>query len=344
MRKKLKKRILSAVIAVGAILAVLPVGASATAGYVTPLGCAVGIDLKTDGVLVVGLAAASGEEGGSPAVEAGIETGDLIVAMAGREVNCAADFQTAAAELDGETVSVTVLRRGESLELELTPCMDSGAPELGLWLRDGVSGVGTLTFMDTETGRFAGLGHGVNDADSGVMMPLGSGSIFNASVAEVKKGSAGMPGELCGVFDLSNPCGELTANTPFGIFGSTGFDFAGDTKPVPVADEGEISLGRAQLLTSISGSEVKSYDVEIERVYHGDAYGRSLMLRVTDPELLERTGGIVQGMSGSPIIQNGALVGAVTHVMINDPQRGFGISAQRMLEQMSEDLQSQNAA
>lgn len=344
MKKMRKNKIPLLFISTALVIAVTATGAYAAPRYVTPLGYAVGIDVKTDGVLVVALSGAGGGESPSPAAKAGIEAGDLITVMGGKEINCAGDFQTAAAELTGEPVNVSVSRQGQSLELILTPCMDSGGPELGMWLRDGVSGVGTLTFYDGETGRFAGLGHGISDADSGVMIPLGSGSIFNATVAEVKKGTAGVPGELCGVFDISDVCGELTANTPFGVFGNASAELKADAKPIPVAEQGDITLGKAEILTNVSGKEIKSYEVEIERVYHGDAGGRSLMLCVTDPELLELTGGIVQGMSGSPIIQNGALIGAVTHVMVNDPKRGFGIAAGLMLEHCGAGKKSDAAA
>lgn len=318
--------------------------ADAQGKYVVPLGFAVGIDVRCDGVLVVGLAPA--EEGQPPtaAQAAGIEKGDLITQLAGKSISCSQDFMSAVSELGGEAVSVRLQRGSEELELLLTPQMTPQGAQLGMWLRDGISGVGTLTFYDKEQGMFAGLGHGINDAESGVLFPLGSGKIYRAGVSEVRKGCAGTPGELCGIFDLSGECGEVLKNTPVGVYGVAGAEIAYGCEAIPVAEDGEISLGGATVLANVSGSEVESFDVEIERIYHGDAAGRSLMLSVRDERLLEITGGIVQGMSGSPIIQNGKLVGAITHVMINDPQKGFGISARLMLEQCGGHNQSQKAA
>ena len=296
-----------------------------------PLGGAVGIRLQTEGVMVAGLADVETAEGTlRPAEAAGLCVGDLVTAVDGKKTDSAAAFLTALSALRGEAVDLTVLREGEELHLTVTPARAlSGAWQLGLWLRDGVSGIGTLTFYDPVSGTFGDLGHGVNDLDSGALLPFGQGVITQARVVDVVPGTNGKPGELCGEFDQEAALGQLEKNTPSGIFGTA--DWPEEIEPVPVAAEEETALGPASILCCVDGDEVCAYAVEISRIYRSPEDHRFLMLTVTDPALLAATGGIVQGMSGSPILQNGKLVGAVTHVLIGDPTRGYGISIRDML-------------
>lgn len=296
-----------------------------------PMGCTVGIQMFTDGVLVVGLATTENGEAPSPAAIAGLLPGDLITAVGEQEISCAEDLKLAMSKLTEQPVLVKVKRGTETLEVTINPNLNSGAPELGLWLRDNVAGIGTLTFYDPQTGLYGGLGHGINDIDSGVLMPLGKGSILKSSVTMVKKGCAGIPGELCGSFDPSSVRGSIKMNTVCGIFGQLDVEKPGSDKAIPVASGDEIQLGKASILCNTDGDAIEEFEVEITRVYKGEKTGRSLMLTIKDETLLERTGGIVQGMSGSPIIQNGMLVGAVTHVMVNDPTKGFGVSIENMM-------------
>lgn len=301
-----------------------------------PMGCTVGIQMFTDGVLVVGMSATQNGQSPSPAAVAGVLPGDLIKALGETQIGSADEFKAEMSKLTEKPISVTVLRNGETLQMTLKPNMESGTPELGLWLRDNVSGIGTMTFYDPETGVYGGLGHGINDFESGVIMPLGRGDIFHSTVVEVKKGSPGAPGELCGDFSAKTTCGSILENTPCGIFGilNSGQPDAG--KAIPVADSDEIKLGKATVITNIKGIETEEFEIEITRVYRGSTDGRSLMVSITDKRLLEQTGGIVQGMSGSPIIQNGKLIGAVTHVMVNDPTKGFGISIEKMMDEVGD--------
>ena len=294
-----------------------------------PMGCTVGIAMSTDGALVIGLA--STENGGapSPAAQAGLLPGDLITAVDGEKVGSAAELRESVGEMSGESLVVSVKRGEESMELSLCPNCENGRPELGLWLRDSVAGIGTLTFYDPQSGLYGALGHGVNDVDSGVMLPLGEGSIMSSSVSEVKKGAPGAPGELRGAIETEKKLGEIAQNTGCGIFGQLSAAPTGEA--IPIAFSSELELGAASILSNVSGTEIEEFEVEITRVYRGDDSGRSLMLSVKDEALLERTGGIVQGMSGSPIVQNGRLVGAVTHVLVNDPTRGFGIGIEQMI-------------
>ena len=237
-------------------------------------------------------------------------------------------------ELDGQEMELTVVRDEESREVttRAAQCSADGEYKLGAWIRDSMAGIGTLTFVDPATGLFGTLGHGINDVDTAVLMKLQTGAITPACVASVVKGLEGQPGELRGAFSAEEDLGTLFANTQQGVFGYLNDPavFAGD--PIPVADRAEIRTGQATILSNISGTAVEEYTVEILKVYDDASDTRELMLRVTDPRLLEQTGGIVQGMSGSPILQNGKLVGAVTHVLVNDPTRGYGIFAETMLE------------
>lgn len=298
-----------------------------------PMGSTVGIQMYTDGVMVVGLSATEDGTGPSPAALAGIIPGDVITGLGTDKVGCAEDFRQAVDKLDGGPVSVTVKRDGETLQLTMEPRCGSGAPELGLWLRDTIAGIGTLTYYDPQTGEYGCLGHSINDVDSGVIMPMGRGEIMRSTVTDIIKGCAGKPGEICGSFDISGICGSIKKNTSCGIFGELSLGKPSTENAVPMGTENDVALGKATILSTVSGTDTQEFEIEIVRVYRNDEANRSMMIKITDPELLERTGGIVQGMSGSPILQNGKLIGAVTHVMINDPTCGFGVTVEKMLRE-----------
>ena len=298
-----------------------------------PMGCTIGIQMFTDGVLVVGLSATQNGQAPSPAAVAGILPGDLITALGDTKISSAEDFKAAMSKLTGEAISVTVSRNGETLTLTIEPNVKGGAPELGVWLRDRVAGIGTMTFYDPQTGVYGGLGHGINDYESGVIIPLGKGDIFYSTIVEIKKGCVGAPGELCGDFSGKAACGTIVKNTGCGIFGVLHTEQPETRKAIPAADSDEIKLGKATVLANIEGTDSEEFEIEITRVYRGNEDGRSMMISVTDKRLIDRTGGIVQGMSGSPIIQDGKLIGAVTHVMVNDPTKGYGVSVEKMLDE-----------
>ena len=291
-------------------------------------GQIVGIQIRTEGVLVADMAPVETAEGSrSPAEEAGIHRGDLILAVCGRAVNGTGELVEAVAELAGEPAELTVLRKEERLQLFVRPALSTENQwKLGMWLRDGISGIGTLTFRDPVTGRFGALGHSISDADTGVVVPLNSGYITDAQIVGVTPGAAGAPGELNGCADLGQVLGSVEHNTGHGVYGRM------DTAPGgATAETGEIRLGQASILCTVNGRETREYAVQITRIYK-DSDGEHVLLNVTDPSLLSATGGIVQGMSGSPILQNGFLVGAVTHVFVNDPTKGYGISIYDMLD------------
>jgi stage IV sporulation protein B len=312
---------------------------SAVGAMVVPMGKAVGVKLFSDGVLVVGLASVETEDGACyPGRDCGLKAGDVITHINGSEVDTIEEVQTMVSQQEGEPLTIQAQRGTRSIQLQAEPAEnEQGNYQLGVWLRDSMAGIGTLTFYDPSSGVFGALGHGINDVDTATLMPLQSGTIMPASVAEVKKGLSGQPGELHGEFDLTRDLGTLSANTELGIFGTLAADAClSQRDAVPVASLEQIHEGDATILSNIRGDDVEEFQIRITRVSSDGDGTRALTLQVTDPDLLQTTGGIVQGMSGSPILQDGRLVGAVTHVLVNDPTRGYGILAQRMLEQAAQ--------
>ncbi len=296
--------------------------------YVCPGGTPFGIKLRTEGVLVITV------RKGSPAAEAGLKSGDVILSVNDCDVNSNSAV-SAAVQLKDECE--VVFRRGDSVQLaRLAPEGTEGEKKLGLWVRDSAAGLGTLTFYDPETGLFGGLGHPVSDADTGDLMPLSEGELTAAEITGAVKGESGAAGELCGVMLFDEVIGELSANTEVGIFG-TGSMSGGEK--LPVAFRQEVDTGSAEILTTIDGTTPIRCSIEIEHINLCDLNGsRSMVVHITDEELLSKTGGIVRGMSGSPIIQNGRLVGAVTHVFLSDPTRGYAVFAETMLENAAKEM------
>lgn len=302
---------------------------------VVPLGKAVGIKLFSDGVVVTGLSDVETTAGTiSPGRDGGLRAGDVISHINGQEVNTIEGVQALMAEQQGQPLTLQVQREGQDVQLAVQPVQNQeGVYQLGVWLRDSMAGIGTLTFYDPQSGVFAALGHGISDMDTAILLPLETGSIMKATVSDVKKGVSGEPGELHGVFDLQHDLGELYANTQQGIFGTLEDTAVVQSKQaVEIATRDQVHTGKATILSNIAGDEVEEYEIEILTLYpESDGDSRNMMLQVTDPRLLETTGGIVQGMSGSPILQDGRIVGAVTHVLVNDPTQGYGILIENML-------------
>lgn len=318
------KRIISALCAL-VLTAALPAAASAQELMLG--GQPVGIELQTDGVVVAGFAEVETETGVcSPAKEAGLREGDRIVQIGDTPVTAAEDLVRAVGELQGETAEITV-RRGETSQTLPVQSVRSadGQWMLGLWLRDESSGIGTLTFYDPSSGRYGALGHGVTDETSGETLPIRGGRITEAQIVSVTPGSPGTPGELTGCAERSSALGSIEKNCEKGIYGEAGAVLGEGS-----AEVGTPTPGPASMLTTLEGRRVKAYAVEISRVYTEEGVQR-MLLTVTDPLLRELAGGIVQGMSGSPILQDGRIVGAVTHVLVSDPCRGFGIGIADML-------------
>ena len=329
-------RVLGLLLAVA--LALLPTMTTAFAGTptVVPVGRAVGIKLFSDGVVVVGTSDIATEVGSvNPAKACGLKEGDIITHINATEVDTIEEVSALLQELEGEPMSIRAIRDDKQVQLTATAalCSTDGSYKLGAWIRDSMAGIGTVTFYCPDTGAFGALGHGINDVDTARLMPLQSGSILPATVAGVERGQKGDPGQLQGVFDTDSTLGLLRANTNGGVFGVLADGGWAQGAPVEVAQRSEVSAGEASILCNISGDTVEEFSIRIEKVFPERTDDcRDYLIKVTDQRLLDATGGIVQGMSGSPILQNGKMVGAVTHVLVDDPSSGYGIYVGRMLQ------------
>ncbi len=266
----------------------------------------------------------------------GIYPGDSILAADGVKLVGFADLKDAVDRCGGNSIAFRIQRDGQEMTLNATPKQDqSGAYRLGVWARDSTAGVGTLTFIDPDKRSFGALGHAVTDSDTGRLLIVREGTVYPSSIVGIEQGLQGKPGELRGIFstDSAELC-KISKNTDFGIYGSVTGDLGDAIYPegLPIATQSMVEEGPAQILSTLDDSGVKAYDCRIVKVTRQSAPAtRSMVIEVTDPVLLERTGGIVQGMSGSPILQNGKIVGAVTHVYVNDPTRGYGLFIEWML-------------
>ena len=318
--KKIIKRIAPMVL----MLFLLAQSVSA-AQLLVPGGQVVGLALSDNTVTV----AAFDPHLGQTAKAAGVKVGDRIVSVDGRQIHTAQDVLTALQQSDG-TVELGVLREGKAKKLRFSPAITEDGPRMGVYLKQGVTGIGTVTWYDAGTGEFGALGHGVN-WQNGELVMMQEGNAFAATVVSVRKGLSGDPGQLVGTLTDRQPIGVLSKNTVQGVFGRLDLQIGGEA--IPVASSDQIQTGPARIRSTIHDSQVQEYSVEILKIYPGSAAtGRNMLLKVTDQRLLETTGGIVQGMSGSPIIQDGKLVGAVTHVLVNDPTTGYGIFIENMLD------------
>lgn len=308
--------------------------------YVIPGGIPIGIYMETQGILIIGTGEVTGIDGLTyePAYRI-VQRGDYIQAINGKPVSDKEDLIDVVNAEGGQDVILDLDRNGETIQVKVEAVKTSQEEyKLGIWVRDNTQGIGTLTFL-TENGRFGALGHGVNDVDTGSLLEIAEGALYDTNIIDIKKGEKGTPGELSGLIRYRKEliCGELTENTAVGIFGE-GEDRLYEKlegEPLQVGYKQEIELGEAYVRSSVSGV-MKDYQVEILEIHRKDEdMNKGIILKVTDPELLDLTGGIVQGMSGSPIIQNGKLVGAVTHVFVQDSTKGFGVFIENMLEHVN---------
>ncbi len=308
----------------------LIVAASATDSLI-PLGRTTGISISSEGAVVIGF---SDNLNPNPAKDAGIAPGDIIKKIGNREICENADILSAVLESKDSPVTIEYVRNGKSHTVNVTPTKtEDGSFALGLWVRDSVAGIGTLTYLDPEDNSYGALGHGISDSKTNTLIPLHDGKLFFSTVRSAKQGKSGEPGELIGSYDTSNSFANIAKNTEAGIFGKvTDTSLLKGNKPYPIAKKNEIRKGEATILSNVDGDEIKEYKIEILNIYHGGEKTKNMLIRATDPELIKKTGGIVCGMSGSPILQDGKIVGAVTHVLVNDPTKGYGIFIENMLD------------
>jgi stage IV sporulation protein B len=293
-----------------------------------PCGSPFGIKILTDGVIVTDYGIINGV---SPAKDAGILIGDNILKVNGTEITNNSDIARAV-QKDCDKAMVELLRNGQNMTIIVDPIVsdDDRLLKIGVWVRDSTAGIGTITYYDPKRQVFAGLGHAVCDADTGQTLPLSEGEAVSVTISNIIKSRPGLPGELGGAFLSSVPIGNITGNLECGVFGKMNYVLT-QNAPIPMAFKQEVKLGPAVIYTTIAGTAPECYDVIIEQLdYNESSKVKNMVVRVADGDLLRETGGIVQGMSGSPIIQNGMLVGAVTHVFVSDCTRGYAIFAENM--------------
>ncbi len=309
---------------------------------VIPVGEVIGIKLYTSGVLVVGTAKIDGADGNSykPYENTDIKEGDSIIKVAGEYVNSTEELINIVNRNGGNPISINYIRNNNENVAEITPVKDQqGYYKLGLWVRDSAAGVGTMTFYNEQTRTFAALGHPITDIDTGDIIQTSSGEIDDVNIISIIKGKEEEPGKLQGVIQQDSIIGSIYKNTAYGIYGivknqaNVNIDY---NRRMNVAMRQEINLGEATILSDISG-ELKEYKIEIQKTYLNNNYdNKSMVIKVTDEELLNRTGGIIQGMSGSPVIQNGKFCGAITHVFVKNPTIGYAVFADRMISELAE--------
>ncbi len=303
-----------------------------------PGGQSVGIRMNVKGVLVVGLEEIETEDSiVSPGYDAGIQIGDIILSINGKEVLYAEDVTSIIEDARG-TVDIQICRKDEVFNYKVEPVKEykTGKYKIGIWVKEKIAGIGTLSFYDPDTNVFAALGHGIYESKTNTLLEAGDGKLLRTEVKSIREGEAGVPGEIRGIFyEYELPLGEVKKNCQYGIYSAgsniEGIDMA---EPMVMATQEQIEEGPAYILTTIDGQKVEKFEIEITKVNRQkEESGKGLEIEVTDERLLAYCGGIVQGMSGSPIIQNNRIVGAVTHVFVNNPTKGYGIFAEWMVEE-----------
>lgn len=310
---------------------------------VIPSGETIGLRLFTSGVLVVGMSEIKGEDNNNhmPYKDSGIKEGDMITKVDNEVITCTSDLTKKINSSNGNAVTLTYKRDGNNYNTNMIPTKtDEDEYKLGLWVRDAASGVGTISFYEPRTGEFAALGHGILDVDTEELIDIARGDIVTSKIISIVKGEKGNPGELQGSIENGKIIGEVYKNTNFGIYGKLNNienlkkEGVNEMKVMP---RDEVKEGKASILCTLENNKQEEYEIEIEKVYtSSNRANKNMIIKVTDERLLQKTGGIIQGMSGSPIIQDGKFVGAVTHVMVNNPEKGYGIFADTMLKQMKE--------
>lgn len=309
-----------------------------------PGGQSIGVKLNTKGVLVIGHHLISTSEGKkSPGEIAGIKVGDMITNINGKTIEQMSDMNPfiQSAGKSGEILKIVILRNGKEFETNLQPLQatNGGSYRIGLYIRDSAAGIGTLTFVDPKSNKYGALGHVIADNDTKKPIEVENGQILNSVVTSIQKANNGEPGEKLARFSSQEDIiGNININSPFGIFGELN-KIPTTNKAIPIALSDQVKIGPAQIYTVIEDDKIESFDVEIiSTVSQKYAATKGMVIKVTDKKLLKKTGGIIQGMSGSPIVQDGKLVGAVTHVFVNDPTSGYGIHIEWMLQKAGIDI------
>lgn len=305
---------------------------------VVPMGKAIGMKMYTEGVLVVGMSEINGEK---PYEGSGIEAGDKIIEINSEEINNTDELIECVNRSEGNTLEIKYVSDDEEKIANIEP-IKTGNNEykLGLWVRDAAAGVGTLTFYEPSTGNFAALGHGINDVDTYELIDIASGKLVTTNIIDIVKGKDGNPGEIRGTVDNGKTIGTIDKNTAYGVYGKITNDITRNenlSNEMEVANRSEIQEGKAEIMCELENGKIENYEIEIQKIFkENNENNKSMLIKITDEELIEKTGGIIQGMSGAPIIQNGKFIGAVTHVLVNDSSLGYGVFADMMIKQMRE--------
>ncbi len=300
-----------------------------------PGGDAFGIKLYTDGCIVIELSDFESENGKvCPAKSAGIKVNDIIISVNGNKISSNSDISDIVQKNGNNAAKITYKRNDKIISTVLTPEKSASEKEYktGMWVRDSTAGIGTVTYYDPYSGTMAGLGHGISDISTGLLMPAAKGEIIGARITGIKSGEKGDPGQLLGYLDTATKYGELTENSEMGVYAVTDSDIKYSESPLPIADSKDVHTGDAYIISTVNENGKACYAVKIESLNPISAGNKNMVIKITDKDLISKTGGIVQGMSGSPIIQDGKIVGAVTHVFVNDPTKGYGIFIGNMLQ------------
>ena len=305
---------------------------------VIPLGKAIGMKMYTKGVLVVGMSEIQGQK---PYENTGIETGDKIVEVNNVKINNTDELIECVNRSKGESIQITYISDNEEEVANISP-VKTGENEykLGLWVRDAAAGVGTLTFYEPSTGEFGALGHGINDVDTYELIDIANGELVTTNIIDIVKGEDGTPGEIRGIIEGSSTIGSIYKNTDYGVYGKVtdksrlNLD---TNNELEVANRSKIKTGKAEIMCELENGKIEKYEIEIQKIFlENNQDNKSMLIKVTDEDLIEKTGGIIQGMSGAPIIQNGKFIGAITHVLVNDSKMGYAVFADLMIKQMRE--------
>ena len=309
---------------------------------VVPIGETIGLKLYTNGVLVVGMSEVKdiNNERVKPYINSNIEEGDMIVEVNGTPITSTTDLTQTINSSNGEEIVIKYIRNDNEYEENFTPIQISDNEyKLGLWVRDTAAGIGTISFYEPTTKKFAALGHGILDIDTKSLISIANGEITTANILSIIKGEKGIPGEIRGSLIGQTSIGAIAKNTSIGIYGILNnlghFSIKNEEMEIGLRDE--IQIGKATMICSLENNQKKEYEIEIQKMYiNNNTDNKSMIIKITDKELLDKTGGIIQGMSGSPIVQNGKLIGVLTHVLVSDPSRGYAIFADMMIKQMRE--------
>ena len=306
---------------------------------VVVLGNVIGMKLYTKGVLVVGMSEIYGQDSVSykPYENTGIQEGDTIIEVNNNAICSTDELINCINESKGKTIKLTYVHNEEKKEVSITPVeTDINSYKIGLWVRDTAAGVGTATFYDKTSNKIAALGHGILDADTEELIDVSTGELTTVDIVSVIKGESGNAGKIQGVIEKQTEIGKIIKNTSFGVFArTTNYSIIDYKKTMKIALRNEIKIGEATLLCSLDSNEIKEYKVQIEKIYvDNNVNNKSMLIKINDKELIDKTGGIIQGMSGAPVIQNGKFVGAVTNVLVNDPTQGYAIFADMMIKQI----------